>query len=260
VFFFYHIVSGFLLWRYYFGDWAMMAVYATTLPLMSTTGALLAPFVLRFLKDTKKGMIFSLVGQAAVYVVLVFVISPEAMMFTLVAISIAMFFNGLSDAFMQPLFAHGADYSNLKSGNRDYGLNMAAFALSVTTGGLGNTTSRTWFLARAGYDGATLNAAATRILEGVTGFVGPPVPTAMAYLRSTGLTQTQAAAQIVPDAVMSVARHMHSTYPLIIVLVIIAVLVFVYPLNDQMAAENSKILKEQDAERAAALKAKTTGQ
>jgi GPH family glycoside/pentoside/hexuronide:cation symporter len=247
VFFFYHIIGGFLIWRYYFGNWGMFAAYMTTLSLTSTAGALITPFAYRILKDAKRGAIFSLIGQIAVYAVLFFVMSPESMMPTLVLLGTAMLFNGLSDAFMQPLFAHGADYSVLKSGNKDYGLNMSAFALSITSGILFSTISRTALLARAGYDGATIDAVASNILEGVEGFMGPAVPMAMTYLRSIGYTASQAAAQVVPDGVMSVIRNINTIIPLIICVVIILLLLFVYPLNDKKVLDIQKQIAERDA-------------
>jgi len=247
VFFFYHIIGGFLIWRYFFGNWAMMAVYMTTLSLTSTAGALITPFAYRILKDAKRGAIMSLIGQIVIYAIAFFVMSPENMMPTLILLAAAMLFNGLSDAFMQPLFAHGADYSTLKSGNKDYGLNMSAFALSITSGILGSTISRTAFLARGGYDGATINAAATNILYGVEGFLGPAPPMAMAYLRSIGYTATEAAAQVVPPGVMSVIHNINTIYPLIICVVIILLLVFVYPLNDKKVLDIQRQIAERDA-------------
>lgn len=248
VFFFYHIIGGFLTFRYFFGNWGMFAAYMTTLSLTSTIGALITPFAYKLLKDAKVGAIFSLVGQIAVYAVLFFVMTPENMMPTLVLLGTAMLFNGLSDAFMQPLFAHGADYSVLKSGNKDYGLNMSAFALSITAGIFFSTLSRTAFLVRAGYDGATINNIATGILEGVEGFAGPAVPMAMTYLRSIGYTASQAAAQVVPDQVMSVIRNINTIIPLIICVVIILLLVFVYPLNDKKVLDIQRQIAERDAQ------------
>jgi len=172
--------------------------------------------------------------------------SPENMMATLVIITAAMFFNGLSDAFMQPLFAHGADYSNLKSGNKDFGLNMSAFALSITAGIFFSTLTRTAFLSRGGYDGGTINAAAAGILEGVEGFVGPPPPMAMEYLRSIGYTATEAAARLVPEGVMNAIRNINTIVPLIICVAIILLLMFVYPLNDKKVLDIQRQIKERD--------------
>ena len=247
VFFFFHMISGFLLWRYYFGDWTMFAVYMPVMSISSTSGALLTPFVYKILKDTKKGAIFSLIGQVVIYIIAFIVMSPENMWPILVLLGAAMLFNGLSDAFMQPMFAHGADYSALKSGNKDYGLNMTTFALSITTGNLVHATIRTSMLANAGYDGATLNAVATNILEGVEGFAGPAVPMAMTYLRSLGYTASEAAAQVVPDAIMTVIRNLNTIIPAIIAAVIIVILLFIYPLNDKKVEDIQRQIAERDA-------------
>ena len=250
VFFFYHIIGGFLLWRYYFGNWAMMAVYMTTLAICSTAGALLTPLTYKLVKDAKRGAILSLIGQIAIYAVAMFVMRPENMMPTLILLSGAMIFNGLSDAFMQPLFAHAADYSTLKTGNKDYGINMSAFALSIQTGILVSTITRTAFLVNGGYDGATINTVATNIL----GDPGIPLapPRAMEYLRNAGYTASEAAAQVVPDGVMSAIRNINTIVPLIICVVIILILLFVYPLNDKKVKEIQEQIAERDAAEAAA--------
>ena len=252
VFFFYHIIGGFLLWRYFFGNWAMMAVYMTAISICSTAGALATPFVYRITKDAKLGAIVSIIGQIALYIVALFVVSPENMMGTVILISCVMLFNGLSDAFMQPLFAHAADYSILKSGSKDYGLNMTAFGLSITTGIMVSTATRTAALASAGYDGATIEAAAARVMYGIEWGGGPMVPRALAYLQHLGYSVTDAAAQIIPGGVMQQIRNINSIYPLIICVVILLILLFVYPLNDKKVLEIQAQIAERDAAAAAA--------
>ena len=247
VFFFYHIIGGFLIWRYFFGNWAMMSVYMTLLATTSTLGAFITPFAYKILKDAKRGAIVSLIGQIAIYAIAFFVMSPENMMGTLVLLATAMLFNGLSDAFMQPLFAHGADYSTLKSGNKDYGLNMTTFALSITTGNMLSAASRSWFLDRVGYDGATINAIATDILYGVEGFAGPAPPMAMAYLRSIGYSASEAVARVVPAEILGVIHNINTLLPLIISVVIILILVFIYPLNDKKVLDIQRQIAERDA-------------
>jgi len=212
VFFFYHIMGGMFLWRFYMNNMAMMAVYMTLLSLAAVAGAMLVPVAYKILMDTKRCAAMAYIAQAAIYAAAFFIVSPQNVWGTIFIICFASFFNGMSDSFMQPLFAHGADYSAWKSGNKDYGLNMAVFGLSITTGVLVSTITRTAALAAGGFDSAALAAGA-----------------------------------VVPDGVMSALHNLNTLYPLIICVIITAILLFVYPLNDRKVAEIQKKIAERDA-------------
>ena len=212
VFFFYHIMGGMFLWRFYMDNMAMMAVYMTLLSLAAVAGAMLVPLAYSILKDTKRCAAMAYIAQMAIYAAAFFIVSPQNVWGTIFIICFASFFNGMSDSFMQPLFAHGADYSAWKSGNKDYGLNMAVFGLSITTGVLVSTITRTAALSAGGFDSAALSAGA-----------------------------------VVPDGVMSALHNLNTLYPLIICVIITAILLFVYPLNDRKVAEIQKKIAERDA-------------
>jgi len=216
VFFFYHIMGGMFLWRFYMNNMAMMSVYMTLLSLAAVAGAMLVPVAYKIFRDTKRCAVVAHVAQIAIYAAAFFIVSPQNVWGTIFIICSASFFNGMSDSFMQPLFAHGADYSVWKSGNKDYGLNMAVFGLSITTGVLLSTITRTAALAAGGFDSAALAAGAA-----------------------------------VPDGVMSALHNLNTTYPLIICVVITAILLFVYPLNDKKVAEIQKEIAARDARAAA---------
>ena len=212
VFFFYHIMGGMFLWRFYMNNMAMMAIYMTLLSLSAVAGAMLVPIAYKICKDTKRSAAMAFGAQIVIYSAAFFIVSPQNVWGTVFIICFASFFNGMSDSFMQPLFAHGADYSVWKSGNKDYGLNMAVFGLSITTGVLVSTITRTAALAAGGFDSEALSAGAT-----------------------------------VPEGVMSALHNLNTIYPLVICVVITAILLFVYPLNDRKVAEIQKEIAERDA-------------
>lgn len=212
IFFFYHVMGGMYLWRYYMDNLPMMAFYMTILSLAAIVGAMLVPVVYRIFKDTKRCAAMTYIAQVAIYAVAYFVVSPTNVWGTIIIISAASFFNGMSDSFLQPLFAHGADYSALKSGNKDYGLNMAVFALSITTGSLLSTITRTAALAGGGFDSAALAAGAA-----------------------------------VPEGVKAAIHNLNTIYPLIFCVAIALILIFIYPLNDKKVEEIQKEIAARDA-------------
>lgn len=213
VFFFYHVMGGMFLWRYYMNSMATMSIYMTLLSLAAIIGALLVPFVLKIFKDTKRCAVMTYAAQIVIYAAAFFIVSPASPVGTIAIICVASFFNGMSDSFLQPLFAHGADYSVLKSGNKDYGLNMSVFALSVTTGIFLSTVTRTAFLAGGGFDSNALAAKGAAV----------------------------------PEGVMTAIHNLNTLYPLIICAVILLILLFVYPLTDAKVKDIQRQIAERDA-------------
>jgi len=217
VFFFYHIMGGMFLWRYYMQNMGLLAAFMTLISLSAITGASCVPVVYRLLKDTKRCAVMTYIMQIAMYGIAYFVMSPGNPWGTIVIICAAQFFNGMSDSFLQPLFAHGADYSAWKSGNKDYGLNMSVFGLAIMTGALLSTISRTAILAGGGFNSAALTPAA------------------------------MAAGAVVPEGVMAALHNLNTLYPLMLCAVITLVLVFIYPLNDRKVEEIQKEIAARDA-------------
>jgi len=212
VFYFYHVMGGMYLWRYYMENMTMMSIYMTLLSLAAIVGAMLVPVVFKIFKDTKICAAMTYIAQAIIYAISYFVLSQSNPVGSIVVICCASFFNGMSDSFLQPLFAHGADYSAWKTGSKDYGLNMAVFALSVTTGSLLSTITRTAALARGGFDSRALASGAA-----------------------------------VPATVKAAIHNLNTLYPLILCVVIALILFFVYPLNDKKVAEIQKEMAEREA-------------
>jgi len=213
VFYFYHVTGGMYLWRYYMQNMSMMSIYMTLLSLAAIGGAMLVPVVFKIFKDTKRCAAMTYVAQAIIYAISYFVVGQSNPVGSIVIICCASFFNGMSDSFLQPLFAHGADYSAWKTGNKDYGLNMAVFALSVTTGNLLSTITRTAALARGGFDSAALAAGAA-----------------------------------VPETLKAAIHNLNTIYPCLLCVAITLILMFVYPLNDKKVAEIQKEMAERGSE------------
>jgi Na+/melibiose symporter-like transporter len=93
---------------------------------------------------------------------------------------------------------------------------MAVFGLSITTGTLVSTITRTAALAAGGFDSAAIAAGAA-----------------------------------VPEGVVSALHNLNTLYPMILCIVITAILLFVYPLNDRKVAEIQKEIAARDAAAAA---------
>ena len=218
MYFFYHVMGGMFLWRYYMQNMGMLAVFMSLYSLSAVIGAMVSvPIGLRTLKDTRRCAVAAYICQAIFYGIAYFVISPANPWGTILIICAASFFNGASDSFIMPLFAHGADYSAWKSGNKDYGLNMAVFGISVTLGILFTAITRTAILAAGGFVSAELTPAA------------------------------MAAGAVVPEGVKQALHNLNSLYPFLYCIVIIILLVFVYNLNDKKVAEIQKKIAERDA-------------
>jgi len=217
IFFFYHIMGGMFLWRYYMQNMGLLAAFMTLISLAAITGASCVPIVYKKLKDTKRCAVMAFSAQIVIYGMAYFIMSPENPWGTIFIICAAQFFNGMSDSFLQPLFAHGADYSVWKSGNKDYGLNMSVFGLSIATGVLITTISRTAILARGGFDSEALTPAA------------------------------MAAGAVVPQGVITALHNLNTLYPFILCVVITLVIIFIYPLNDKKVEDIQKEIAARDA-------------
>jgi len=217
VFFFFHITGGGLFWRHYMNSMTMMAVWSTAISLSAIVGVLLMPIFLKIFKDNKICFVVAIAIQTVIYFISTFIVSPENPIGTIAIISAASFFNGVSDGFIVPMFAGAADYTAWKSGNKDYGLTMSVYSISVRVGSVGSIAIRTALLAAAGFNSAAL-----------------------------------AAGEAVPEAVMQVFRNYNTTYPMILCAVIALLVFFVYPLNDKKVAQYRAEIAERDKQAAEA--------
>ena len=223
VFYFYHVMGGMFFWRYYMENMRMLAAYMTALSIAAVVGAMIGlPIFLKVFKDTKRCAVAAFVAQAVMYAIAYFMVGPSNVMGSIAIICAASFFNGMSDSFLMPLFAHGADYSAWKSGNKDYGMNMAIFGLAIRTGGFFSASTRAAFLAAGGFVSAELTPAA------------------------------MAAGAKVPDSVKIAIHNTNTLYPFFMCIAIILILIFVYNLSDKKVAEIQKEIAERDAAIAAA--------
>ena len=202
VFFFFHITGASYFWRYYMDNFAMLSIFNTVFSLSAIIGALLMPFFRKFLKDTKRSYVVAMLIQTGFYCISLFVVSPENPIGTIAVLSAASFFNGITDGFVLPLFGQATDYNVWKTGNKDYGLTMSTYSISIRAGNVSSIAIRTSLLAAAGFSSSALAAGAA-----------------------------------VPKAVKSVLYNINTIYPLIISLAITLLVLFVNPLNDKKAAQ-----------------------
>ena len=110
------------------------------------------PTILKIFKDTKRSYVFTMFVQAGLYAVSLLIVSPENTVGTIAILSAASFFNGISDGFILPLFGQATDYNVWKTGNKDYGLAMSTYSISIRAGNVASITIRTSLLAAAGFN------------------------------------------------------------------------------------------------------------
>jgi GPH family glycoside/pentoside/hexuronide:cation symporter len=213
IFFFFHIVGGSYFWKYYMGNFTMMSAFFTTFSLCAILGAVVGvPLFLKFTKDTKRSYVIAFAIQAAVYACSLFIVSQQAVIQTIVILSIASFFNGITDSLILSLFAGATDYAKWKYGTAEVGLTMSCYSLGVTVGNVSSIALRTAFLAAGGFVSAEL-----------------------------------AAGGAVPAGVISALFNMNTLYPMIICIVITLLVLFIYPVNDKKLAEIRNELKVREA-------------
>ena len=199
IFFFFHIMGGAFLWRYYMGNMMMMAAYMTAISLTAIIGAVVAvPLFMKFFKDTKKSYVIAFVIQLAIYACSLFIVSQGNPVGTIVIIAAASFFNGITDSLIMSLFAGATDYAKWKYGTTEVGLTMSCFSLSVTVAAVVSIGIRTSMLAAGGFDSVAL-----------------------------------AAGEAVPQGVINALFNMNTLYPMILCAAIVLLVGFLYPVNDK---------------------------
>ena len=216
VFFFFHITGAAYFWRYYMNNFEMLSIFNVAFSLAAIIGAALMPTILKIFKDTKRSYVFTMFVQAGLYAVSLLIVSPENTVGTIAILSAASFFNGISDGFILPLFGQATDYNVWKTGNKDYGLTMSTYSISIRAGNVASITIRTSLLAAAGFNSKALAGGAA-----------------------------------VPAAVQSVLYNLNTLFPLILALVIALLVLFLNPINDKKAEQYRKEIKERDMQEAA---------
>ncbi len=221
IFFFFHISGASYFWRYYVGDIGMMAGFNTAFSLAAIVGVMTVPLFLKLFKDNKYSYCAAFTAQCVLYGISLFVVSPSDPIGTIAILAAASFFNGVSDGFIIPMFAGAADYSAWKSGNKDYGLNMAVYSVSVRAGNVLSVVIRTALLAAASFS--------------------------VQVITDTG---------VVSDAVMTVLHDYNTLYPFICCVLITVGMLLLNPLNDKKITQYRAELAEraESAEAAAASK------
>ena len=211
-FFFFHILGGSYFWKFYMGNFPMMSLFFTIFSLCAITGAIAGvPVFMRLFKDTKRSFVVAFAIQAVIYACSLLLVSRTSVASTIIILSAASLFNGVTDSLILSLFAGASDYAKWKFGTSEVGLTMSCFYLAVTIGNVISIALRTGFLAAGGFDSAKLAA-------------GAPVP--------AGVT--------------SALFNMNTLYPMIICIVITLLVALLYPVNDKRLTQIRSELKERE--------------
>lgn len=212
MFFFFHIMGGAFFWKFYMGNFTMMAAFSTAFSLSAIIGALCMPTFVKLVKDTKRTYVIAFLIQFAIYLVAMLLISPSAPIQTIAVLSCASFFNGVTDSLIMSLFAGATDYAKWKYGTCELGLTMACYSLGIRIGLVCSIAARTAVLAAGGFDSKALAAGAA-----------------------------------VPAGVMSALFNMNTLYPAILCIIITIVVMLLYPVNDKRLIEMRAEVKAREA-------------
>ena len=207
--FFWHIMGGAFFWRFYMGNFGMFAMWNLFIGLGAMFGVLLLPAFRKMFKDTKSAYLAAFALQGLCYLISIFVVSPSNPVGTIAIITAALFFNSIPDGLILPMFGIAAEYTALKSGERDYGLAMSIYSLSIRVGSVGGLSIRMALLMAAGFNTGRL-----------------------------------AAGEAAPEAVMSVFKNYMTLWPCLLVAFIILIVAFLNPLNDAKAIQLRKDFDE----------------
>ena len=205
IFFFWVMMGGAFFWRFYMRNFGMFALWNLFIGFATMTGCLLIPIIKKFLPDTKRAYVAAFCIQAVVYLISMFVVSPDNPWGTVIIIPVALFFNSITDGLILPMFGIAAEAVVIKSGERDYGLSMSVYSLSIRVGSVVGLSIRMGLLIGAGFNTAAL-----------------------------------AAGEATPAAVMDVFKNYISTWPFFIILAIILLVGLGFRLNDAKAAQLRK--------------------
>ena len=202
IYYFFNVVGAQFFWRYYMEDFAALANFNLIFNLAIIVGAMAAPALMKVFKDSKLACVVCFFAQTLFYGLGYAMINTENQMMATLLLAGGGFFNGLTDTYIVPMFAAAADFNVWKTGNKDYGLAMAVYSLSVRVGGILSTNGRAAIMAGGGFDSAALAAGAA-----------------------------------VPATLKTALKNMQTLYPMIMSAAIGLIIMLFYPLTDKKAAE-----------------------
>lgn len=206
-YYFLYLMSGIYLFKYNFNNFAQFGIFTTVYNLMAIIGVLFGKSWLKIFKDTKRSLVTS--GVVHIFFMAIIAITMKNLSSTgfIILVGCSSFFSGLFEAYIMPMFAGASDWGAFTTGQRQDGLIMSIYGMSVTVGISLSTIIRTYLMESAGY-----NAAA---------YVNGVMP---------------------PQIVLDNFNIMFSIVPLVLGIVCILIVQLFYPLNDKRLAEIRKEL------------------
>jgi Na+/melibiose symporter-like transporter len=202
------VMTSAYFFRYYIGNMGAMAGYMTFRTFAELAGSVAGVYWLKIMKDSKRAFTVSGLLHIATLVVVVFTIRGLPLTGIIALLTINQFFVGLLSAYVLPFFAAASDYGALRTGTRTDGLNMSTYVLALRVAVVIATSFRVGVLARVGYDAKAYAAGAA--------------PSA---------------------AVLNQLLNFQSLYPLILSILGVALVFFLFPINDAKLKEIKEELK-----------------
>jgi Na+/melibiose symporter-like transporter len=202
------VMTSAYFFRYYIGNMGAMAGYMTFRTFAELAGGVAGVYWLKIMKDSKRAFTVSGLLHIATLVVVVLTIRGLPLTGIIAILTVNQFFVGLLSAYVLPFFAAASDYGALKTGIRTDGLNMSTYVLALRVAVVIATSFRVGVLAKAGYDAAAYAAGAVH-----------------------------------SAAVLSQLLNFQSLYPLALSIVGVALVTFLFPINDTKLKEIREELK-----------------
>lgn len=207
-YYFLYLMSGIYLFRYNYNNFEQFGIFTTVYNLMAIIGVLFGKPWLKTFKDTKRSLVAAGVAHIFFMAIIAFTMKSLSSTGFIILVGCSSFFSGLFEAYIMPMFAGASDWGAYTTGQRQDGLIMSIYGMSVTVGISLSTIIRTYLMESAGY-----NAAA---------YVNGIAP---------------------PQIVLDNFNIMLSIVPLVLGIVCILIVQFFYPLNDKKLAEIRSELK-----------------
>ena len=202
------VQSSAFFFRYYVGSMPRMGSYMTSRTFAELIGSLVSIYWLKIIKDTKKALLTAGLMHVITIGIVAFTMGKVSIDTTLTILIVNQFFVGCLSNYVLPLVAAGCDYGALKAGERFDGLGMSTYGLGLRCAVLIGTPVRTAMLAHSGYDAAAYAAGAA-----------------------------------VPENVLKTLANFQSLYPFIFSIIGLALVFFLYPINDAKHKEIREELK-----------------
>lgn len=150
------------MFRYIFGDFSKMKFFMTIFNLTAIIGVTAGPIWKKIFKETKRCFVTNMIAHVIMLAIIAVTFNKGSnLTLFLILFGISSFLMGMLENYILPMFAASSDYGEWKTHERQDGLTMSCYSLTVKTGTLVSTTLRTAVLVAAGLDAITAGGAVT---------------------------------------------------------------------------------------------------